>query len=280
MAAIENFDSIKFDDFDFLRNQLKEIAGIQLSDNKIDLVAGRLRRHIYGLGMSSFSQYVSYLTRLHANHDEWMYFINCLTTNKTDFFREIEHFNYLSQKIVPLWQKPGGLPVRIWSAACSSGEEPYSLAMLLLELKKSFDFEFLIQATDIDTKVLSIAANGVYKRSCLTNVPMHLYQNHITAGTGAIHDWIKIKREVKRWVTFKRCNLAQTPYLTPYSFDIIFCRNVLIYFSRNTIEKVINGLYQAASSGAYLFIGHTESLQQIKHPWHYVKPSIYRKLEK
>jgi chemotaxis methyl-accepting protein methylase len=176
---------------------------------------------------------------------------------------------------MPSWMKSKNQDLRVWCAAASTGEEPYTLSMSLgRSLQPGKRVEIL--ATDIDTDVLEKAKRAVYRKEILQQIPPELREAVVSRGTEEIAHWVRIRREVKDRVIFAQHNLI-LPDPPRRDFDLIFCRNVLIYFSPATIEKVAKKLYEAAKPGALLFIGHSESLQNLKHPWTYVSPSIYRK---
>lgn len=265
-------------DFEFFRELILSLAGITLSNEKRQLVQSRLRLHVYKLGFDNFTDYKKYLRSLPKNDLEYQTFINLLTTNKTDFFREIEHFDYLVKIFIPEWLKKNSNELKIWTCATSTGEEPYSLSMLLnYYLPK--DKTYSIFATDIDTKVLHKAQNGVYPLSRLKEIPLNYHSNSISKGTGDVSKWFMVKDEIRNHIKFEQHNLIETGSIPKAHFDLIFCRNVFIYFNSNTIETVVNSLYQAAYKNSLLFIGHSESLNGLRTKWKAVAPSIYGKNE-
>jgi two-component system chemotaxis response regulator CheB len=265
------------DDFDFFSKMLQEISGIFLSEKKIDLVQGRLRGRLDSLKLSSFHEYREYLSHLPKNHGEWQRLTNELTTNKTEFFREIAHFDYLIQKFIPNWEKRSSPAdcLNIWSAACSTGEEPYSLAIAAEDYFKGRR-DFRITASDIDTEALSYAINGVYPKERLLTFPSR-YDSYLIRGKGELSQWRRISDEIHKKIEFLRINLSAPPYPTNNNYDVIFCRNVFIYFQAATIERIIRSFYDAAKEGSILAISHSETLQGLKNPWEYVAPSIFIK---
>jgi chemotaxis methyl-accepting protein methylase len=263
-------------DFDFFRGLIREISGIFLSDAKKELLKSRLSSRIDFLGCKDPKGYRKYLEGLPGDHHEWQELINLVTTNKTDWFREPQHFNYLIQEYLPRWKQNGHRELSVWSAATATGEEPYSLAMVLdQELRPPYSYKIL--ATDIDTQVLEVAKNGVYSRSKLEEIPEPYRESSLLLGTGDISGWMKINPALKRNIKFEQFNLTESRCPRNFQFDIIFCRNVLIYFQKDVIHNVINLLYEAAAPGAMLFIGHAESLQNIKSGWKFIRPSIFLK---
>lgn len=265
--------------FDYLRGRLYELAGISLSPAKKDLVQTRIRKRLTALGLPTYASYVDHLESLGKSDTEWQFLVNALTTNKTEFFREAAHFDFIEKTLVPEWTKRKLKSVAVWSAACSTGEEPYSLAMTLDRVLRGSNKEFTITASDIDTDVIAHAHKGVYPKSTITHLPEQLWKDYVDMGTGGIADWCRVKPSLKSAVSFRQVNLVHDRCAWPAGFDLIFCRNVLIYFSQESIKKTIAHLYEAAKPGAYLFISHTESLQNIRTPWETVRPSIFRKQE-
>lgn len=262
-------------DFTFFREMIELRAGIKISETKKDLMQSRLRSRIIDLDLKSFTDYRVCLAGLPPRHPEWQNFINTLTTNKTDFFREARHFDFMVKEFLPAWLDTANQTLRVWSCASSTGEEPYTISMTLNEsLPKSREFRIL--ATDVDTEVLEKASKGVYPSSLAHQIPEEFRSKVLSLGTGDISEWMRVKPHIKEKVIFKRHNLLEDQ-LPSVKFDLIFCRNVLIYFSPSTISKIIEKLYLAANPNSYLFIGHSESLHNIDHPWRYVAPAIYQK---
>ncbi len=263
--------------FEYFRSELKKRAGIAIADNKSEMITGRLRKRLIELKMRDFESYAEYLRSLPQSHAEWELFTNSLTTNKTDFFREPEHFEFLIKDIIPEWKKRGAAELNVWCAAASTGEEPYTLAMVLNRQSRVQGFKYSLLSSDIDSAVLAKAKNGVYPKTKLGEIPTDYHKDALAMGTGEISQWMKIKASMREGMSFQQVNLIEAPYRVGKSFDLIFCRNVLIYFTPETIATVAQGLYEAAKPGAYLVIGHSESLHNITTEWQYVKPSVYRK---
>jgi chemotaxis methyl-accepting protein methylase len=207
---------------------------------------------------------------------EWIVFTNLLTTNKTDFFREPAHFDFLKKEVVPNWLKKKRSVLKVWSAASSTGEEPYTISMVLNELL-SDPVTYQILATDIDTEVLRKAEKAVYAKSKLGEIPEKFRRSSIDVGSGEISSWMRIKSHLKNKVTYEPFNLIESELPAENEFDVVFCRNVLIYFTPDTTSRVLNRLYAATRPGGYLFIGHSESMQNMKTKWVSVAPSIYLK---
>jgi chemotaxis protein methyltransferase CheR len=264
------------EEFDFFRGKIYELAGISLSDVKIDLLQSRLRTRVIKHGLNSYAQYKNYLLRLSPDDDEWECFINQLTTNKTDWFREDEHFTYLTEEFLPKWKTLGKKHLSVWCAASSTGEEPYTLAMVLNRTLARSGFTFDILATDIDTKVLELAKNGVYPREGLELIPDEYHRDAFMMGTEEISNWMKVRPEIKERIKFQQLNLTDMSGIHQ-KFDIVFCRNVLIYFNGPTIVNVVNAIHDKTHENSLLIISHSESLQNVKTKWKYMKPSVYKK---
>jgi chemotaxis protein methyltransferase CheR len=279
MGAIfqeEPLKTLRLDDFDYFRSVIRDLCGISLSSNKKELVQARLRARVRELGFFDFTAYRSLLESLSPQDKEWQVLINCLTTNKTEWFREPDHFDYLTNEFIPKWKRSGKEKLSVWCAACSSGEEVYTVAMVLqAALGDGYSFEVL--GTDIDTEVLYLARNGVYPVANLDQIPERYRSASLARGTGEIANWMKIKRSLKSKVSFDQLNLIHGPYPWKERFDLILCRNVFIYFSREMIQEIVGHFYPAAASGASLLIGHSESLQNIRSSWSYIGPSIFSK---
>lgn len=268
---------MKDEDFAYFQALVFKLAGITLSDKKRDLLLTRLSSHIKKNNFSSYSDYRSFLESVNDSHEEWQNFINLMTTNKTDFFREIRHFEYIEEVLIPYWIKSGKKEINVWSAACSTGEEPYSVAMFL-EDKLPKDMTFKIWATDIDTKVIDRAENAVYSMAKENEIPESYHQpKFIQYGKGAINEWFRINPRLKSKITFRQFNLVEDEMPAEMKFELILCRNVMIYFSREIVERVAINLSKSIREDGVLFIGHSETLQGTKTLWGVTSPSIYSK---
>lgn len=260
------------EEFAYFCATIKEIAGIHLAPAKKQLVHGRVRQRVMELGLSSFEEYRGRLEKLPPKDPEWQSFVNLLTTNKTEFFREKDHFDFLRELL--LQKNAEGKPVRIWCAAASTGEEPYTLAAVA---HQALTVPFEILATDIDTDVLAEAAEGVYPAAQAQEAPEAYRKTTFDFGRNGIEEWMRIKPAVRDRVKFQRHNLIDPALPAGQPFDFIFCRNVLIYFTPETCALVMQKLHDAAAPGALAFIGHSESLQNLKTPWKSIRPSVYQK---
>jgi chemotaxis methyl-accepting protein methylase len=263
-------------DLQYFCAMIEERAGIYLKPTKRDLVKTRLRSRIAAHGLNEYSEYRDLLSKLSKNDPEWQVFTNLLTTNKTDFFREPKHFAYLIETILPAWLKTPQRTFQAWSAASSTGEEAFTLAMVLnRHIPKDRDFR--IFATDIDTEVLKSAENAVYSISKKPEIPADYQQESIDLGKNDARGWFRIKRHLKEKVSFKQHNLIDRETPGKEHFDLVLCRNVLIYFGQENIDLVQRKLYSTTKVGGHLFIGHSESFHNINHSWKPVGPSIFRK---
>jgi len=268
------------DEFEYFQDLVRRLCGIHLKPIKRDLLKARLLRRLDSLGLSSIAEYRSYLSSLPSSNDEWQVLINVMTTNKTDFFREPSHFEYLTQRYLPEWEKhQPQRKLRVWSAASSTGEEAYSLALVLDDYFKGAD-RFEVYASDVDTDVIAHARNGVYSIDRLQGIPPQYHLRGVARGSGLLRRWFKIKKDIQAKVRFQYRNLVETPYSDMGTFDIIFCRNVFIYFAADLIEKIINEFYEISGPGSLLVIGHAETLQNTKSQWEHGGASIFTRAAK
>ncbi len=264
------------EDLRYFCSAISDRAGIVLKPAKNDLVKTRLRSRLAANGLESYGDYRGLLQTLNKADPEWEIFTNLLTTNKTDFFREAKHFDYLVTEILPAWLKTSQKTFKVWSAASSTGEEPYTLAMVLSRyLPKDRDFKIL--ATDIDTNVLDVAQNAVYSMAKKSEIPSEYQQSCIDIGKSEARGWFRIKRHLKEKIVFKQHNLIDKTAPGDAVFDLVLCRNVLIYFGHESIDFVQRKLHSTVKGGGHLFIGHSESLQGISHNWKASGPSVYKK---
>ncbi len=259
-----------------------ELTGVQLNERHQSMVASRLGRRISELDLSSLSEYVDYLNS--HRMEESPKFISLLTTHHTYFFREFSHFEMIQNRIlsqlIPIAKKRPDKKIRIWSAACSRGQEVYSLAMFLDFHLKRMDptVQFEILGSDVDAESVAIAKNGVYMRNELKEVPMNFLGDHWARGTGEIEAYVKAKKTLRERCRFQTSNLLELKSggSPNEKFDLIFCRNVFIYFNSEQIQKITQSLLERLSSDGYLFVGISESLSSMKMPIDTFGPSIYR----
>ncbi|MDD5169808.1 MAG: protein-glutamate O-methyltransferase CheR [Syntrophales bacterium] len=268
MLAIELNDN----DFEKISRLVYEQCGIHLHEGKRELVKARLGKRLREGNFKSFSDYCRHVTTDQGT-DELIAMIDSISTNLTYFFREDSHFTALRLALPQLIE--GRNRMRIWSAGCSTGEEPYSLAMAVREaLGNTVGISIL--ATDISTRVLKSAANGIYTEDKTNRIPPEMLRKYFQYGTGGSTGLFKIKKALRDLIEFKRFNLMH-PLPADFRFQVIFCRNVMIYFDKKTQNDLINRFYTCLENGGYLFVGHSESLTGLTHAFQYMEPSIYKK---
>jgi chemotaxis protein methyltransferase CheR len=265
------------EDFAALRELVKAHTGIHLTEQKRELVYGRLSRRLRALGLDSFRAYRQILER--GDSGELVQFCNAITTNLTSFFREAHHFEYLREQLLSSRAADARGPrrLRFWSAGCSSGEEPYSLAMTIYEaLPEARRWDIKILATDLDTEVLSRGQRGVYDEERVRGLPaarVERFFRHDDSGKG---DRYAVTQELRDLITFRELNLMHTlPMKGP--LDAIFCRNVIIYFDKDTQRQLFARIAQLQRPGDLLFLGHSESLYRVSEAYTLVGKTIYRR---
>lgn len=274
MSAIEDRD------YEYIRKLVYQHSRINLGPDKKELVAARLGKRLRQTGISSYSAYCDYL-QSPEGEEEMDQLIDVISTNHTFFFRESQHFDFLQQVALPEITKQlnanNGWPLRVWSAASSTGEEPFSIAILLNEFFTLNRGSWEIRATDISTRVLESARKGVYPSDRIKDMKPELLRRYFQKGVGEWDGYFRIKEEFRNRVQFEHINLLQAHYPFQTKFNIIFCRNVMIYFDRPTQEQLIEKLSNQLVHSGYLMIGHSESLTGIQHALRPVKPAIYFK---
>ncbi len=247
--------------FSELSRLVYQVSGICLPESKLGLLKARIAKRLRVLHIDTANEYISFIRR---DTNEFGNFIDAMTTNHTFFFRENGHCEFIVKHI------DNSRHLDIWSAACSSGEEPYSIAVQLLD--KSYKFQ--IYASDISDSVLRIAKNGIYPKERAVRVPPRILHKYFQQGQNTWKDHIRVGAEVRKWTSFGKHNLIRDS--SAQRFDIIFCRNVMIYFDQKTRQKVVDNLCKALKSRGYLFIGMSESLRGIDHLLKPVSPGVYR----
>lgn len=266
-------------DFERISRLVYDHCGIHLHDGKKELVKTRLNKRLREGSFRSFADYYRFVTTREGT-DELVAMIDSLSTNVTHFFREESHFDKLREILPAMLKKQAGGAgagrIRIWSAGCSTGEEPYSLAITVCECLGNRPADVAITATDISTRVLAAAAAGTYPIDKLRNVSGGLLRKYFQLGCGRWEGHCRIKKEIRDKVRFMRFNLMEKPP-SDYLFDIIFCRNVMIYFDKTTQAALVDRFYNALNRDGYFFVGHSESLTGLNHGFKYIEPSVYRK---
>ena len=273
-SAADREFSFDVKDFERVRSLIYQRAGISLHAGKQAMVYSRLSRRLRETGHRSFGDYLQWLEQAAgpSAESEWQEFINCLTTNLTSFFREEHHFTLLAQAL----KQRAGRPLRIWCNAASTGEEPYSLVMTAVEaLGASANVKIL--ASDIDTKVLATASRGVYSAESRGLSPDRLKQ-HFLRGRGANEGNIRVKPELARLVEFRTFNLMSTQWSLGEPFDIVFCRNVMIYFDAPTQLKVLERMHRVMRNDGLLFVGHSENFTEARQLFRLRGKTVYERV--
>lgn len=276
LSQIEEQREFEFTDkdFKFIQDFMLRETGISLSERKTSMVYGRLARRLRRTGLDNFKDY---FYRVENDLDERVAFINALTTNKTQFFREKHHFDYMVNTMVPEWQQQKKRRIRIWSAGCSTGEEPYTIASTLAAcgiLTPNYDCKIL--ATDLDTQVLEVARNGTYGIEAMKAIPDLMLKHGFIRGKGKKQELLKVKPLLQQAITFKQLNLmGNWPHKGP--LDAIFCRNVMIYFEKDVQQMLIERYWEKLASGGILFIGHSESIGQMGSRFENLGQTMFRK---
>ncbi len=254
--------------------------GISMKMEKKELLNARLGKRLRICRINSFAAYYEFINQPEQEKLEFVHFLDSVSTNFTSFFREISHFNYLKDTALPELVRlngTGGRGLSFWSAASSSGEEPYTMAMVLNEFKMlNRNFSYKIVATDISTKVLALAAQGVYAVEQTAKTPSAYLKKYFRKGVGKSSGKVKVRDEIRRQVSFQRFNLMND-FPWHNEFDVIFCRNVMIYFDRDTQQCLVEKFYNSIAKGGYLFIGHSESISGLKHNFLQVEATTYKK---
>jgi chemotaxis protein methyltransferase CheR len=268
-----NVEPVNLSDAEFkrIRALAARLAGITIAPTKKALVVGRWGRRLTHHGFESYSAYLDLLESGQAG-DELQISLDLLTTNETNFFREPKHFDFLRNDVLP--KRSRGNPFRVWSAACSSGEEPYSIAMLLAAQLPHANWDLL--ATDISSRVLEAAAGGLYDASRARQIPPDYLRRFCLKGTGPQAGKILLDRELMQRVQFHRVNLNE-PLPALGEFDVILVRNVMIYFDTPTKSRIIERILRQLRPGGHLLIGHCDTLQGVPHGLINIQASVYRK---
>lgn len=270
--------TVSTSEFQLFQKLIYDKTGIHLRSCKKVLVTNRLRKRLAAHGLTSYKKYYDLLTKSAAGRDEMDRFVDALTTNETYFFRNAEHFDYLSDTILPevmdRKEKLRSNRIRIWCAACSSGEEPYSLAILLHEREENFaPWDISIVGTDISQEMIKKAKLGIFNRYAVSKMPEEYRDRYFEYHTDT--NRYHLKDIIKNRVSFSRRNLLQS---FPYGkVDIIFCRNTMIYFNKDSKQRVADNLYASLNRGGYLIVGYADNFLQNQTPFQYIKPTVFKK---
>jgi chemotaxis protein methyltransferase CheR len=272
-------ESISGKDYARLCKLIYAEAGIHLGTERKTMLEMRIKRRLKILNLQSYREYCDYLFGHEGLKDEITHLIDVVTTNKTDFFREPQHFNYLAGHALPeLTERNGARPFLIWSAGCSTGEEPYTMAIVLSEYALAHPgFRFRIMASDISSIVLAKAEMGVYTNAVVAPVQPLLRQKYFMRSREPGSDQVRVVPELRRSIEFRRLNFMDADLGVTEKVDAIFCRNVIIYFDRETQERILLKLSNCLHPGGYMFVGHAETLHDMNLPLTPVAPALYRR---
>jgi chemotaxis protein methyltransferase CheR len=271
-------------DFRRLTAVLQKDCGIAVSPAKRVMVETRLRKRARHLGMGSLGEYCAFVLSPGGKQQEWANLVDAVTTHKTDFFREPAHFDYMVNRILPELAARGvgrSRPLLIWSAACSTGEEPYTLAMVLSDYAESAgapEFMFRIEASDISIPAIETARAAVYRESAVEPVPAALRRKYVLRSKDRDHRVVRIAPEIRSLVRFRQINLTSDDFGFREPLDIVMCRNVLIYFERPVQAQILQRIGLTLRLGGYLVMGHSESLNGLDVPFEAVAPTVYRRI--
>jgi chemotaxis protein methyltransferase CheR len=268
--------------FKKLSTFVNEELGIKMHERKKVMLEARLRKRLRALDMGSFKEYAEYVFSPEGFDHEVIHLLDVVTTNKTDFFREPKHYDALNERVIPelLKKKRPGEPLNVWSAGCSSGEEPYTLAIVFSEYerKNNLNLNFSIHGTDVSTHVLYKALDAVYKEHTIETVPKEIKKRYFLRSRDKDRRLVRVEKEIRDKVSFSRVNFMDPTYEVGKNFDIVFCRNVMIYFDRPTQTAVINRLCRHLREGGYMFMGHSETLMGIDAPLRQIVSTVYYRI--
>lgn len=269
-------------DFERLARFVTETCGIRMPPSKRTMLESRLRKHVLSLGLDSFEAYCDLMLSRGGASGERVTLVDAVTTNKTDFFREPHHFDHLVSEAIPALALRGGAgtarPLRVWSAGCSTGEEPYTLAIVLEEeAARRGNFRYSILGTDVSSRVLRHAQDAVYREELVAPVPPALRSRYLLRSRDSSRGLVRIAPELRQRVTFEWLNFMDASWSLKQPFHVIFCRNVFIYFDLPTQELLVNRFAEHLVPGGYLFLGHSETLNGMRVPFVSAAPTVYRR---
>ncbi|MEI0518217.1 protein-glutamate O-methyltransferase [Brachyspira murdochii] len=277
-----NMPALSDSEFNELVKIIYDKTRIQMTNHKRALVTSRLSKRLRALHMDSFREYIDFVKN--AKDEELTNFVNAVTTNKTDFFRENKHFEYMKTNFLPEWEKnfkEGKVKnLRIWSAACSTGEEPYTIQMTLHEyFGANYDkYDIKVLASDIDTNVLAHGRAGIYKEESVESIQPNILRKYFLRGTGDKDGLYKVKDILKKNLFFRQLNFKDEDFDIHTQFDLIFCRNVIIYFDKEFQKELFNKFHRYLKEDGLVFIGHSETLFGVSDKFKYVSSNIYKKI--
>lgn len=273
---------INDNEFGLFQRLIYNESGINLTSAKKELLKSRLIKRLRERSLTTFQEYYKYVTEEDTTGEEMVSMLDCISTNLTEFFREAAHFDFLSEKVLPALlenkSKKREKKIRIWCAGCSTGEEPYSISMILAGcIERMCDYDIKILATDLSTRVLKKAMQGIYAKDRLRGIPHQMLNSYFEKGAHNFKEHYQIKDFLRNMIVFRRLNLTDEVFPFKGHFDFIFCRNVMIYFNKETQSGLVSKFYKHLAPEGYLFIGHSESLAGTETRFRYVRPTVYQK---
>jgi chemotaxis protein methyltransferase CheR len=271
------------EDFNIIAKFIHSKLGIQMPVSKKSMIETRLKKRLYLLKLDSYSKYCDFLFSKKGMGQELHHFIDVITTNKTDFFREPKHFDFIAKEAIPelikSWGGADKKKLKVWSTACSRGDEPYTISMVLNDLSEKYQgFDYSIVATDISRNIIDFAVKGVYDESIIEPVPYEMRKKYLLRSKDKKKKLIRICPDLRRKVNFRQLNLISKSFGFNHKMDIIFCRNVIIYFDKETTDKLILRLCNQLKKGGFLFMGHSEILDVRSLPLVLVASTVYKKI--
>jgi chemotaxis protein methyltransferase CheR len=266
-------------DFKRLSRFIEGELGIRMPDTKRIMLESRLQKRIRHFGLSGYGEYVDFVFSEEGKRTELINMIDAITTNKTDFFREAEHFDFLLERALPEWCATRRGTMHFWSAGCSTGEEPYTLAMVLEEFREvNPHFDYDIFASDLSSQVLEKAKTAIYDAEKGEPIPLSYKKKYFLRSKDEAKSLIRAKPELRARVSFARINFMDETYPVNKEFDVVFCRNVIIYFERKTQELILTRICRHIRQGGWLILGHSETLTGMNMPLKAVAPTIYARI--
>jgi chemotaxis protein methyltransferase CheR len=277
-AAPPSSDQLSSKNFKRLAELIQNYSGIKMPSNKRTMLEGRLRRRMRATQIPTLNDYCTYLFDDDGLENEIVHLIDAVTTNKTEFFREPAHFQFLRASALPAIAKSGRREIKAWSAACSTGAEPYTLAMVLEDYRRTHrNQDYSILCTDLCTQVLNQAVAGVFSEQMIDPVEVELRRRYVMRAKDSRRGLVRIVPELRSKLAFARLNLMDDHYPVDGDMDLIFCRNILIYFDKPTQSKVLRQLCSHLRPGGYLFLGHSESIVGIDLPVSQIANTVFQR---
>lgn len=269
--------------FKHIASYIESTVGIKMPLEKKLMMQSRLNSRLKALNYSNFDDYINFVFSKTPNAEsELVKLVDAMTTNLTEFFREPAHFDYLTDVVLPQYAKQDRTNIKLWSVGCSSGQEPYTLSIVMSEyLRKNQNSirDFSVLASDVSTRVLKKGINAVYEIDTVTNLPLDLKKRYFLKGKNQFHNEVRVKPELRKHVKFMHLNVMNEDFGFRDTMQIIFCRNMLIYFDKPTQENVINKFLRYLEPGGYLFLGHSETIFGMDLPFKSVAPTVFQRVD-